>query len=169
MDLTSLQQRLNELENEKLVRKCMNQYMHLCDLLDVDFELSKLTSLFTKEAVWEGKGQRYGGTFGRHEGREAISQMFEKYTRPPAHFNLNVHYLCNELIEVDGAEANGSWVLLQPSTFADGNSQLSSARITASFKYENNQWLINHFQTENIFSRPVKEPWDNSKPLPVPE
>ncbi len=165
----SIKQRLNNLENEKLVRQCMNCYMHLCDLLDANFELFKLTSLFTNDAVWEGKGKRYGGTFGRHEGKQAITKMFEKYTKPPAHFVLNVHYLCNELIDVDGITARGTWILVQPSTFANGNSQLSSAKITASFIFENGTWLIKHFQTENLFSRPVSESWDNSKPLPVPD
>ena len=168
-ELELLRQRLGVLEAEKRVRLCMNRYMYLCDVLDVGFNLDDLLVLFTADAVWEGKGNRYGGTFGRHDGRNAIKEMFAKYTKAPAHFMINVHFLANELIDVDGDSAEGSWLLLQPSTFASGDSQLSSARITARFRLEEGEWRICHFQTENLFSRPVKEPWDNSAPLPVPE
>lgn len=167
--IDSLTLRLRALEDEKKVRQCMNRYMYLCDILDVDFELHQLVGLFTEDAVWEGKGSRYTNTFGRYEGRDAIASMFEKYTKPPAHFELNVHFLANEVIQVEGKKAEGSWVLMQPSTFSSGQSQLSCARITAQFRCEKEAWLISHFQTENLFSSPVDRPWDSSAPLPVPE
>ena len=167
--LALMQLRLKALEDEKLVRQCMNRYMQLCDILGVGFELSTLTELFTQDAIWEGKGNRYSKTFGRFEGRTAIAEMFEKYTKEPAHFALNVHFLANELIKVDGQQATASWVLLQPSTFADGKSQLSCARITADFREVDGIWRINHFQTMNLFSRPIEKPWDNAALLPVPD
>ena len=167
--LDNIQLRLKALEDEKLVRKCMNRYMQLCDILGVGFDLKPLADLFTKDAIWEGKGNRYSKTFGRFEGRIAIAAMFEKYTKAPAHFALNVHFLANELIEVNGQTATGSWVLMQPSTFADGKSQLSCARITADFREDNNVWQISHFQTMNLFSRPIDKPWDNAALLPVPD
>ena len=167
--LDNIKLRLKALEDEKLVRQCMNRYMQLCDVLGVGFDLEPLVSLFTQEAVWEGKGNRYIKTFGRFEGRTAITAMFEKYTKKPAHFALNVHFLANELIEVDGTKASGNWVLIQPSTFADGKSQLSCARITANFREVNNTWQISHFQTMNLFSRPIDKPWDNAALLPVPD
>ena len=166
-ELESLRTRVVQLEAEKGIRQCMNRYMYLCDILNVGFPIETLMSLFTEDAVWEGKGNRYAKTFGRYEGRDEIQAMFAKYTEAPAHFLLNVHFLANELIDVEDDSAAGSWVLLQPSTFASGESQLSSARITAKFRCEEDGWRICHFQTENLFSRPLKEPWDNAAPLPV--
>ena len=167
--LENMQLRLKALEDEKLVRQCMNFYMQQCDILEVGFDLAPLIGLFTEDAIWEGKGSRYSKTFGRYEGRIAIAKMFKKYTKEPAHFALNVHFLANELIEVDGQQAKASWVLLQPSTFTDGKSQLSCARITADFRELDNVWRINHFQTMNLFSRPIEKPWDNAAILPVPD
>ena len=167
--LESLQQRLATLESERSVRECMNRYMHLCDMLGVDFPIDELMSLFTEDAVWEGKGSRYASTFGRYEGHKSIEAMFTKYIKPPAHFDLNVHLISNELINVDGDTAKGSWVLLQPSTFADGRSQLSCARITACFECGDQGWQISNFQTENLFSRPMLGAWDHSGDLPVPK
>ena len=128
-----------------------------------------LMALFTDDAIWEGRGRRYGKTFGRHQGAEAIRAMFAKYTKPPAHFDTNVHFLTSELIDVQGTEACGGWVLLQTSTIRSGKSQLSSARLTVRFRCEDNDWRISHFQTESLFNRPVKTPWDQPADLPVPE
>lgn len=167
-------QRLDALEAEKdavqQVRACMNRYMSLCDSLDVGFDLSSLSVLFAKDATWQGVGKRYAKTFGRYESRDAIADMFAKYTKAPAHFELNAHFLCNELIEVNAEEstATGSWMLIQPSSFSSGKSQLSCARISADFKVEEGRWVISAFTTQNIFSRPMAKAWDNPAPLAVP-
>lgn len=169
LNLDALQQRLTDLENEKRVSACMNKYMSLCDELGPGFELETLMHLFTEDATWEGKGKRYSKTFGRHVGIDAIERMFAKYTKEPGHFSLNVHLLGNEVITVDGNEAKGSWMLMQPSDFIDGKSQLSCAHITAKFRLSGRFCQISHFKTENKFSRPIGEPWDNSAALPVPK
>ncbi|WP_426357532.1 nuclear transport factor 2 family protein [Pseudocolwellia sp. HL-MZ19] len=161
--------RLTALENEKRVSECMQRYMSLCDNLGPGFKLETLMQLFTEDAVWEGKGKRYAKTFGQHVGIDAIENMFAKYTQEPGHFSLNVHVLGNEVISVDGNTAKGSWMLLQPSDFIDGRSQLSCAHITAQFKISGRVCQISHFKTENKFSRPISEPWDNSAALPVPK
>ena len=162
--------RLEALEAEKKVRQCMSRYMLLCDDLGVDTQLEELTKLFAHDAVWQGKGKRYAKTFGRYEGREAIGEMFASYTKPPAHFSMNAHFLCNELIHVDdtNTSAKGTWMLIQPSSFSTGKSQLSCARITAEFVLVDGVWLMQVFTTENIFSRPMADSWDNSASLSVP-
>ena len=109
----ALQHRLSLLESEKRVSACMHQYMSLCDVLAPGFELKTLMQLFSNDAVWEGKGQRYGKTFGRYEGIEAIEAMFAKYIVPPGHFDINVHFLSNENITINHDKATGSWLLLQ--------------------------------------------------------
>lgn len=169
LNLDALHERLTALENEKRVSACMQRYMSLCDEIAPGFDLESLMQLFTQDAVWEGKGKRYTKTFGRHVGVDAIEMMFAKYTKPPGHFSLNVHVLGNEVITVDGNTAKGTWVLVQPSDFIDGRSQLSCAKITAQFKLSGRFCQISHFKTENMFSRPMNEPWDNTDALPVPK
>ena len=167
--LAALRRRVEALEAEKRVRACINRYMALCDDLGEGFDLDPLMDLFTEDAVWEGKGARYARTFGRLEGKAAIRAMFAKYTVPPAHFRLNAHFLTSEEIEVTDGDATGRWLMLQTSTFADGRSQLSSARLDVRFRREGEAWRIAHFQTERLFSRPVTDPWEAEADLPVPE
>ncbi|MDZ3991440.1 nuclear transport factor 2 family protein [Pseudomonas sp. Teo4] len=167
-ELSTLQARLHAFESQQAIRVCINRYMELCDQLDADTPLDELARLFTEEALWEGKGAKYAESFGGYRGREAIRAMFATYMKTPAHFALNVHFLTSEVIEVDGDEGLGRWVMLQTSTFADGASHLNAARLTVRFAVEEGQWRMAHFQTENLFSRPVSA-WNDSAPLPVPE
>src|SRR5690606_27918556 len=77
--------RLDQLEAEGAVRRVMAEYMHLCDALDADTPMDALGALFTADAIWEGKGTRYGVTFGRHAGRAAIVAMLDGYRGPVPH------------------------------------------------------------------------------------
>lgn len=167
--LAALELEVRRLRAEHRIRACVNRYMYLCDVLDAGTPLDELAHLFTRDAVWEGKGKRYAGTFGGYRGRDQIAAMLAAYMTDPPHFSVNVHFLCSELIEVneDATEARAGWVMLQPSTFASGASHLNAARLTLRMAVEDGQWRIAHFQTENLFSRPVG-PWDDAAPLPVP-
>ncbi|WP_249673603.1 nuclear transport factor 2 family protein [Pseudomonas abieticivorans] len=162
-----LEQRLALLESEQAIRACMNRYMLLCDELGAGSPLDELAGLFTEHATWQGKGARYAKSFGGYQGREAIRAMFAGYMVEPAHFALNVHFLTSELIQVRGEAASGSWVMLQTSTFASGASHLNGARLSVQFARQAGQWRMAHFQTENLFSRPVTA-WNSDAHLPVP-
>jgi ketosteroid isomerase-like protein len=161
------QQRLRRFESEHAVRTCMQRYMTLCDALDEHTPLEELAQLFTGDATWQGKGEKYANSFGGYSGRDAIREMFAGYMKPPAHFALNVHFLTSELIDVHGEHAKGHWVMLQASTFSSGASHLNAARLSVDFAVEQGQWRIARFVTENLFSRPVTA-WNSNAPLPVP-
>jgi len=145
--------RLARLEAESAVRRVMARYMRLCDQPDDGFPIAELGALFTRDAVWEGGGARYGSAFGRHEGRDAIMAFIDSFRRPP-HFNLNTHFLTSESIEADEATATGSWIMLQLSTYADGNASMLGAAIRAEFAIEDGAWRIARFRTENLFTAP---------------
>lgn len=164
----AVMERLERLESEQAIRRCMQRYMTLCDGLDERTPLDELAGLFCEDAVWEGIGERYQATFGRLEGRAAVRAMLAKYTVTPSHFQLNAHFLTSEQISVLGTDAGeGCWLMLQTSTFADGRSHLTAARLTVDFARGEVGWQIRHFRTENLFSRPVTE-WNQADPLPVP-
>ena len=166
--LRCLEARLARFEAEHAIRACMNRYMVLCDALDAASPLDELVGLFTRDAIWEGVGDKYRDSFGRIQGRAALRTMFAKYMTEPAHFALNVHFLSSELIEVQADDAaRGRWAMLQASTFASGGSHLNAARLTVDFVRARGAWRMSHFRTENLFSRPI-EAWNQAEPLPVP-
>lgn len=166
-ELEQLTQRVIALESERAISTCINRYMDLCDHLNPQTPLDELGDLFTEDACWEGKGTRYAKSFGGYHGRDAIVNMLAKYTVEPPHFALNAHYLASEVIHLDGDIAQGSWNMLQVSTFSSGGSHLNSARLSVEFCQQNGIWRMAHFQTENLFSRPVSD-WNSDAELPVP-
>jgi hypothetical protein len=147
--------RLARLEAEQAVRRVMTRYMRLCDQPDSGFPIAELGALFTTDAIWEGGGSTYGAAFGQHKGRDTIMSFIESFRHPKSHFTLNVHFLTSEDIAAgDGETAEGSWIMLQLSTYADGHSSVLSARVTARFAVEDKVWRIAHFRTENLFNAP---------------
>lgn len=161
--------RLSRLETEQSLKNIMSQYMHLCDDLSSLAVTEQISQLFTEDAVWEGIGELYKHKLGKYQGRQAIQQMMQSYVRTPSHFAINVHFLCSENTEVISPEsACGRWKMLQTSTFSHGCSHLNCAELIVTFSLINNKWLINHFTTRNLFSRPI-DYLNSDKDLPVPD
>ncbi len=160
--------RLAQLEAAQAVRNLISEYMHLCDRLENTQTVDAIAALFTEDCVWEGIGPLYAKTLGRCVGRAELAVMMASYVRQPAHFAINVHFLCSEQITVyDAAHASGRWKMLQTSTFSAGGSHLNCAELGIRFACRKGRWLIHHFTTCNLFSRPVDD-WHVAQALPVP-
>jgi len=161
--------RLARLEAEQAARRVMTRYMRLCDQPDDGFPIAELGELFTRDAIWEGGGSTYGAAFGQHKGRDAIMAFIEGFRNPTSHFTLNVHFLTSEDIRAgDDETAEGSWIMLQLSTYADGHSSVLSARITARFAVEGGVWRIARFRTENLFNAPWRRDLDDQTAFLAP-
>jgi hypothetical protein len=164
--LESLTRRLTALEAESAIRRVVAEYFRLCDTLGPGTPMQALGALFTNDAVWEGRG-RYRQAFGRHEGRAVIVAMLARYADPP-HFTLNAHYLSSESIAVqDAANATARWMMLQVSTYRNGQSDLRSAALEIDLRHEAGAWRISRFLTEAVFSRNTA-PWNDEAEISVP-
>lgn len=165
--IEALEQRLYRLEAVEAIRGVITRYMALCDHLDANTKLDELGALFTEDAVWCGTGARYGAAFGSRHGRTEIVNMLAAYCCSPPHFALNAHFLTSETIDVEGEAAQGTWMMLQTSTYADGRSDLRSARLHVGFARHDARWRIARFSTENIFARSISA-WDDGVAVPTP-
>jgi len=167
--IDALSDRVRSLESEGEIRRVVARYMEICDALDADAPMNELGELFTTDAQWAGKGEKYGAAFGGHEGRKAIVAFLNSYREPTPHFGGNVHILGCESVSVDGEQAIGTWVMLQTPTFEVGGSFLMAARLILAFKIEDGRWRIHRFSTVNLFSRPIEGDWNVDMPIPVPQ
>jgi ketosteroid isomerase-like protein len=166
--IEQLAQRLERLESTQAIRDVVTAYFAACERLDGTTSPAELTALFTPDAVWSGKGKRYGAAYGTFHGRDAIVTWLAGYAGPPPHFALNAHFLGNERIAVEGDRGHGTWMMVQTSTYTAGPSDLRGARLEVWFSRDDGVWRIAHFVTENLFSRFV-HPWEDANPIPVPE
>ncbi|MEV0055111.1 nuclear transport factor 2 family protein [Saccharopolyspora shandongensis] len=171
--VAELARRVEVLEAEAEIRRVQARYMFLCDtpcpefgVHDDDHRIDLIMQLYTDDAVWEGVGEYYDGQFGRAEGAAAIRAHFEAFwgqKRDPA-LLLNAHYLTSEQIRVDGAEATGQWIHVQPWLFSDGKALLRSSRLNNAFRKEGGTWKITRTRTENVFIAPLAADWVSDHP-----
>lgn len=171
--ITKLERRIDILEAEADIRRIQARYMYLCDtpcpvyppVTDQE-RIELILELYTEDAVWEGVGEYYDNQFGKAEGKDAIRAHFNRFwpeDQDPK-LLLNAHYLTSEQIFVDGDEATGLWIHMQPWLFSDGTSLLRSSRLNNAFRRENGEWKITRTRTENVFIAPLPANFAESYP-----
>lgn len=171
--IEKLAKRIDVLESEAAIRRIQAVYMMLCDTpcpvypnIDDQERIERVVDLYTEDAVWEGVGEYYTGQFGRAEGKAEIRAHFNRFwseDQDPK-LILNAHYLTSEQIYVDGDEASGVWIHMQPWLFADGSALLRSSRLNNTFRRENGEWLVTRTRTENVFVAPLPDYFAESYP-----
>ncbi|NGO47728.1 nuclear transport factor 2 family protein [Streptomyces ureilyticus] len=171
--IATLIKRIEVLEAEAGIRRLQARYMFLCDTPCPEFgvrddahRIDLIMELYSEDAVWEGVGEYYDDQFGRAEGADAIRRHFEGFwgeKQDPA-LLLNAHYLTSEQIHVDGDEATGQWIHMQPWLFSDGTSLLRSSRLNNAFRKIDGVWKITRTRTENVFITPLPKDFAESYP-----
>ena len=142
----NLSDRVYVLEAKDEIRRLMAAYAYARDITG-----DPVADYFTGDAVWEGIGV-LADVLGRHEGRSAIVDRFAGPI-PPA-----LHLIANESISVDGAEAVGYWMYLQPSVLNE-EAVWIAGRYHNDFHCQEHKWRIRHMRIELIFQAPYDEGW----------
>lgn len=171
--IEQLTRRVEILEAEAEIRRLQARYMWLCDTPIPEYgvgddgeRIDLILELYTEDAVWEGVGEYYDQQFGKAEGKDAIRRHFEGFwdgKQDPA-LVLNAHYLTSEQLHVDGAEATGQWIHMQPWLFSDGAGLLRSSRLNNAFRRTPEGWRITRTRTENVFIAPLPDGFAQSYP-----
>lgn len=159
-----LAERVERLEAEADIRRLQARYMSLCDTPCPEYDIATdaeridlIVDLYTEDAVWEGVGDYYDNQFGQCRGKDEIRAHFTRFWShadgpPPV---LNAHYLTTEQIHVDGDEATGQWIHMQPWLYSDGSALLRSSRLNNAFRKVDGTWKIARTRTENVFIAPL--------------
>ena len=151
MSLEDLERRIKVLEDIEEIRKLKYRYATYCDDLG---NPDAIASLFTEDAVWEG-------LVGKAQGREEIRLSYIKtdQVRPFA-----IHLVMNPTIEVDGDTARGTWYLLEPCTFAEGNRAVwGAARYDEEYLRVNGEWKFQRLKLTSHFWTPFDEGWAKTR------
>lgn len=147
MSTRSVEERLQVLEDIEAIKKLKARYTLAVDARDAE----GVVSLFTADGVWEG------GTFGRYEGANEVRSFFRSV---PERLSFFVHYVSNPLIEIEGDRATGSWYLLEPCTFAEGDRAVwGSARYEERYRRVDGQWKFEEMKLVSVFWTPYEAGW----------
>ncbi len=127
----SLEERITRLEDIEAIKQLKARY---CEICDDDHDPERITSIFTTDGVWEGKG------IGRAEGHDEIRALFGRFQQA---IRFSQHMTMNPIIEVDGADARGTWYFFGPFTMEAGNQALWQAcRYHERYRKVEGRWLI---------------------------
>ncbi len=143
---TSLETRIQRLEDLEEIKRLMNAYCYHADNRDG----ANWSGVFAEDGVFETD------IYGTYEGRDTIRAL--------EHRSFAIHYNTNPIIDIDGDYAFGKWVLLMPCSFDDGSS--GKRAVWAAAKYENElariggKWLFKKVKLISIMWTPFDQGWE---------
>lgn len=146
-----LEARVRRLEDIEAIKQLKAQYCAACD---DGYDADRLAALFTEDAIWDG-----GRTFGVVEGREAIRKHFRGASK---RLTIARHQVMNPIIEIDGDEASGHWLLFQPCTSAGADGEQAvwlAATYADRYARSGDGWLIARTDIEVAFFTPYDRGW----------
>ncbi|MBM4254455.1 MAG: nuclear transport factor 2 family protein [Deltaproteobacteria bacterium] len=152
MSSADIERRLQALEDIEAIKKLKIRYCHCADTQDyVTFP-----TLFTEDAVWDGK------PFGYAEGPKAIEEFLRKAQSSALPFAL--HYVMNASVEVTGSTAVGTWYLLEPCTMTMNDGRQSqavwgTATYENHFRKEHGEWKFTRVHLKPVFWTPFDQGW----------
>lgn len=137
MNLDELAQRITRLEDIEAIKQLKARY---CSICDDDHNPERITSVFSEDAIWEGKG------IGRAEGHAAIRELFVGFQKS---ISYSQHMVMNPIIDVNGERANAVWYFFGPFTMRDGNqAKWLTARYHEDYVKVNGEWKIKHLRVK---------------------
>jgi len=135
MTNTDLEARITRLEDIESIRQLKALY---CEICDDNHNPDRIVTIFTQDAVWEGKGIAHAS------GHAEIHALFEKFK---AMMSFTQHMTVNPRIEIDGESATGTWYFFGPFTFIESNqAKWQAARYKEIYQKEQGEWKIKHLK-----------------------
>jgi uncharacterized protein (TIGR02246 family) len=148
MEIEELARQLTVLQDIEAIKQLKAEY---CDICDDAHNPDRIASIFTEDAVWEGKGVAIA------RGHAQIRRLFEDFARK---VSFSQHNVFNPRIHVDGDEAHGSWYLLGPFTFREGNRALWVAvRYEEDYVKRDGKWKIKRMSGIGRMAAAYEDGW----------
>ena len=137
MDLVELEKRITRLEDLESIKQLKSRY---CEICDDNHDSARITSIFTDDGIWEGKG------IGKAQGHAEIKALFENFQK---NISYSQHMVLNPIIEVDGMTATGIWYFFGPFTFYEDNQAMwQAARYREDYEKIDGTWKIKHLRVK---------------------
>lgn len=154
----TLEERVARLEEIEAIKKLKMTYLRLCD---TGYDVAKLASLFTEDAVWESNTY---GIIVVQTGRQAIMEFLQDFGRQT---DWNVHFATNPQIEIadDRESARGEWYLFEPATMVSLHDAESRDAVVITGFYEDTyvkvagEWKFAHVRVHVHQSSNLDQGW----------
>ncbi len=136
-NFSDLEKRITRLEDLEAIKQLKARY---CEICDDNHDADRITSVFTWDAIWEGRG------IGKAEGHDEIRALFLNFQKT---ISYSQHMVLNPIIEIDGAIATGIWYFFGPFTFYEDNQAMwQAARYREDYEKIDGIWKIKHLRVK---------------------
>lgn len=137
MDLAKLEKRITRLEDLEAIKQLKARY---CEICDDNHDSKRITSIFTDDGIWEGRG------IGKAQGHAEIEALFEGFQKT---ISYSQHMVMNPIIDVNGPTATGIWTFFGPFTFYENNQAMwQAARYREDYEKIDGSWKIKHLRVK---------------------
>ncbi len=148
MDIEALARRIDELRDIEAIKQLKAEY---CDICDDAHDPDRIVGIFTEDCVWEGEGVATA------RGHAELRRLFETFAQQ---VSFSQHNVFNPRITVTGDRAHGSWYLLGPFTFREGNRPIWVAvRYEEDYVKIDGRWKIAHLRGIGRMAAPYAAGW----------
>lgn len=135
--IEALHARITQIEDLEAIKQLKALY---CEICDDGHDPERIVTLFTEDAVWEGRG------IGRAHGHAEIKTLFSGFRDS---ISFSQHMAMNPRITVNGDHAHGTWYFLGPFTFVAGNqAKWQAARYHEDYIKVDGEWKIQHLRVK---------------------
>jgi hypothetical protein len=147
--MTSIEDRLQRLEDIEDIRALKYRYAELCD---DGYQPEGLADLFMPDGVWDG-----GDDYGRYEGREAIAGYWRGCGE---NIPFAIHYILNHVVEPvePGRRATGRCSLFQPMTM-EGKAYWAGVRYDEEYVKHDGAWRFATSRLTTLLLAPHEDGW----------
>jgi len=149
MDLVELEKRITRMEDIESIKQLKARY---CEICDDDHNPDRITTIFTQEGIWEGKG------IGNAHGHAEIRALFQQFQDA---ISYSQHMVQNPIIEINGTSATGIWYFFGAFTFYKNNQAMwQAARYHEDYEKIAGVWKISHLRIrEPVMSAKYESGW----------
>lgn len=154
--MTSLESRVQRLEDIEEIRRLKLRYALLCDN---GYDPDALADLYTEDAQWiPTVNEHYTG---RASIREYWASVSDEYS-------FAMHYMTGHSIDIlpSGTEATGTWYLIEPATVS-GKATWLSASYTDRYEKVDGVWKFSYVELHIKFHTLHTSDWVTTPALPA--
>jgi ketosteroid isomerase-like protein len=164
--IEELSARVQKLEDEGSIRNLMADMLRKADERDHAGYAERLVAYYTDDGMW-ASGSGFADVGMAERGKKALLEKFTAGTR----ISESSHLLGSEWLEVDGDEANGTWLCFEPATLKqEGDVEQAvwiMGRYICEFRREETGWKVRTVRFEGIFCTPFDEGWTSERFTPI--
>jgi hypothetical protein len=170
LELERLAQRVGELHDIEQIKQLQARFWLACDgdfVHGPTHDPVAIADLFTADGSWVMEALEVDGVSRPEMRADGRQELLAWFTRSQANVPFSMHVGVAPVIEVDGADARGTWKLLGLMTTADHRALWAGAQYSVRYHRTEAGWRIKETRLAVGFNTPFESGWGAERFAPL--